>query len=202
MGGQVEVIGTVVRLQVQRSRLKPGERGARTYDPAPLLEVASLDVGPRGVDARPAGGAGEPVLDVHHADHPDSRNVKLVNGLSLLPRAHYAIMRERFGPHLVDGAAGESLLLDTAGPWTLDALSGALALETGSGGLLPLTGVMVAAPCIEFSRFCLGAPSAEPGSPEVRAAMVDLSDGVRGFYVQVAGEGRVEAGSRLVRLHA
>ena len=59
-----------------------------------------------------------PVLDVHHADHPDSRNVRLRNGLSLLPRASADALRARYGEHLVDGAAGESLLLETAGPWT------------------------------------------------------------------------------------
>ncbi len=200
----MELIGTVVRLQVQRSRLKPGERGARRYDPAPLLAVEALDVGPRGVVGRTPGAAGEleAVLDVHHADHPDTRNVKLRNGLSLLPRAHYTLMRDRFGPHLVDGAAGESLLLDTTGPWTLDALSGPLALELGDGELLPLTGVMVAEPCIEFSRFCLGAAPDEPVGPDVQAAMVDLSGGVRGFYVQVVGEGSIVAGSRLLRLPA
>jgi hypothetical protein len=36
---RVDVLGTVVRLQVQRSRLKPGPRSTRVYDPAPLLEV-------------------------------------------------------------------------------------------------------------------------------------------------------------------
>ena len=202
----MDVIGTVVRLQVQRSRLKPGERGARRYDPDPLLEVQALDVGPRGVIGRPGqgpgqgDGQGDGVVDVHHADHSDTRNAKLVNGLSLLPRAHYAAMRARFGPHLVDGSAGESVLLDTAGPWTLDALRGSLALETADGDLLPLTGARVASPCIEFSRFCLGLEPDAPVGPEVQAAMADLSDGVRGFYVQAGRAGRIETGARLVRL--
>ena len=198
----MDVIGTVIRLQVQRSRLKPGERGKRRFDPAPLLEVPALDVGPRGVVGHPGEGPGqsEGVLDVHHADHPDTRNVKLVNGLSLLPRAHYAAMRARFGPHLVDGAAGESLLLDTTGPWTLDSLSGSLALETAGGDLLPLTGARVAPPCIEFSRFCLGLEPDVPVGPAVQAAMADLSEGVRGFYVRAVGAGRIETGARLVRL--
>ncbi|MDT7550979.1 MAG: hypothetical protein QOE84_3373, partial [Actinomycetota bacterium] len=33
----MELIGTVVRLQVQRSRLKPGAGTARVYNPGPLL---------------------------------------------------------------------------------------------------------------------------------------------------------------------
>jgi hypothetical protein len=191
----VEHLGTVVRLQVQRSRLKPGLRGARVYDPAPLLEVPALEIGPRGVLGLTAD---SPVLDVHHADHLDTRNVKLLNGLSLLPRPHYDVMRARFGDHLVDGDAGESLLLDTDGTWSTDDLAGPLALETADGGLLELTDPMVASPCVEFSRFCLGR-SPGPVDDEVQAAMRDLDGGVRGFYARTTGTARVEAGARLFR---
>jgi hypothetical protein len=181
VGAVVEVAGTVVRLQVQRSRLKP----AGAYDPTPLLEVAALEVGPRGV-------TGDGHLDVHHADHPDSRNRKLRNGVSLLPRAHYARMRARFGEHLVDGVAGESLLLETEGAW--DAPPGDLLLETVEGELLPLTGIIAAAPCVEFTRFCLR------GAAEgVEQALEELDHGTRGFYAAVGGSGRVEAGCRLLR---
>lgn len=184
----MQILGTVVRLQVQRSRLKPGPRGTRVYDPAPLLEVAALEVGPRGVVGQTGGG---PVLDVHHADHPDSRNNQLRNGISLLPRAHYALMRARYGDHLVDGVAGESLLLDTEGPWA--ALPEELALETADGGLLPLSGIVAAAPCVEFSRFCLRSDEG------VEQALEDLDHGTRGFYATVGGSGRVERGARLLR---
>jgi hypothetical protein len=188
-------LGTVARLQVQRSRLKTGPRGARVYDPAPLLEVAALEVGPRGVVGQTSDG---PLLDVHHADHPDSRNVRLANGLSLLPRAHATALRARYGPHLVDGTAGESLLLDTEGPWTEADLGGALWLETVDGGLLELGQVVAAPPCVEFSRFCLRLPVG-PVGPDVSQALVDLDGGARGFYAQVRGSGRVERGARLLR---
>ena len=190
------VLGTVVRLQVQRSRLKPGEPGARRYDPGPLLEVEALDVGPRGVVGQ---GPGGPVADVHHADSPDTRNVKLVNGLSLLPRVHYDWMRTRFGPHLIDGIAGESLLVETDGPWPPDALEGGLLVETSDGGRLPLSGGRPAQPCVEFARFCLADESLAAGDPRVREALADLADGARGFYVQPDGSGRVRAGAALLR---
>lgn len=191
----MDVLGTVTRLQVQRSRLKPGPRGARAYDPAPLLEVDALEVGPRGVVGRaPAG----PVLDVHHADHPDSRNVRLVNGLSLLPRAHYAALRAAYGPHLVDGSAGESLLLDTAGAWSPDALDGPLELEV-DGGWLALTGGTPAPPCVEFSRFCLDDPAADADGEAVQQALQVLDGGARGFYVRTDGTGTVRRGARLRR---
>ena len=189
------VLGTVVRLQVQRSRLKPGPRGARVYDPAPLLEVEALDIGARGVvGISPTG----PVLDVHHADHPDSRNVRLVNGLSLLPRAHYERLRQAYGPHLVDGAAGESLLLDTAGPWTVEDMQGTLELET-TDGWLALTDVVPAPPCVEFARFCLDDLGAEAGGQAVRTALEQLDHGARGSYASTTGTGRVRLGARLRR---
>ena len=188
----MDVLGTVIRLQVQRSRLKPGERGARFYDPSPLLEVDSLQVGPRGVTGRD--GDGRDVLDVHHADHPDSRNVRLVNGLSLLPQAHYARLRQTYGPHLADGAAGESVLLATSGPWPEP--PGDLELETDDGWLL-LTGVAPAPPCVEFSRFCLD--DLQAPDEQVQTALSDLADGTRGFYAQTAGTGRVVVGARLRR---
>jgi hypothetical protein len=186
-------LGTVVRLQVQRSRLKPGPRGSRVYDPSPLIDVDALEVGPRGVVGRRGN---ERVVDVHHADHPDSRNRLLRNGLSLLPRVHYARMRERYGEHLVDGVAGESLLLDTPGPWVAADLAGDLGLETLEGDLLPLTGGSPASPCVEFARFCLR--SGEDG--RLRTALEDLDGGTRGFYVLVGGSGTVQAGARLWRL--
>ena len=188
-------IGTVLRLQVQRSPLKPGPAGARAYDPAPLLEVEALEVGPRGVVGQTTDG---PVLDVHHADHPQTRNRRLTNGLSLLPRAHYATLRSRYGPHLLDGVAGESLLVDTDGPWTEADFGGTLWLETVEGEQLELSAVLAAPPCVEFSRFCLGLPPG-PVGPHVRQALDELDGGARGYYAQVRGTGRVERGARLLR---
>jgi len=189
------VLGTVVRLQVQRSRLKPGPPGARVYDPAPLLEVQALDVGPRGVVGVTAEGT---VRDVHHADHLDSRNARLANGLSLLPRAHYERMRQAYGPHLLDGVAGEGLLLDTDGPWDARHLDGGLELETTTGWLA-LTAATPAPPCVEFARFCLDDLEAAADGDAVRSALDVLGHGARGFYLSTQGSGRVEPGARLRR---
>ena len=191
----MDVIATVGRLQVQRSRLKPGERGRRVYDPSPLLEVDAVELGPRGVHGLTPGGR---VVDVHHADHPDSRNHKGMNGLSLLPRAHYERMRARYGPRPADGAAGEVLLLD-GGPLADADLAGDLAIEV-DGGLLALEDLRVAAPCIEFSRWVLGREhQVHDTGPEVMAAMDDLDHGTRGFYLTARGTGVVRRGARLLR---
>src|SRR3989454_10864344 len=42
-------LGRIVRLQIQRSSLKTGEKPLRVYDPTPCLAVARLAVGPDGV---------------------------------------------------------------------------------------------------------------------------------------------------------
>lgn len=186
------VLAVVLRLQVQRSRLKAGPAATRRYDPAPLIEVQALRIGPRGVIGERAG---QDVADVHHADHPDSRNVLLRNGLSLLPQCHYERLRTRYGPHLVDGSAGESLLLSTAAPWSATALAGTVLLEV-DGGLLALTDGAPAPPCLEFTRFVLGRAAGDTG-PQVRAALSELADGARGFYARTAGAGTVRPGARL-----
>lgn len=189
------VVGTAVRLQVQRSRLKPGRAPARVYDPAPLLEVPALLVEPRGVRGLTAGGE---VLDVHHADHPDTRNSRLANGISVLPTTHYRRMRQRYGDHLVDGAAGESVLLEADGPLAESDLEGELLLETADGGHLQLDSAQAAPPCVEFSRFVLGR-DVGPVDDELLAALDDLGGGARGFYLRARGTGRVEVGARLLR---
>ena len=191
-----ELIATVVRLQVQSSPLKGRPAGSGPYDPRPLLEVAALEVGPTGCTGLTGGPAPRRVIDVHSAEHPQSRQVRGVNGLSVLPTAHYAALRQRYGPHLVDGVAGENLLLE-CGPLTVADLSGTLLLEADQG-LLELTGALAAAPCVEFTQFVLGRKTGDTG-PELLAGLDDLDHGVRGFYLRVAGTGTVRAGARLLR---
>lgn len=182
----MELIGTVVRLQVQRSRLKPGPASTRVYDPAPLVEVSTLEITPRGV-------VGDGILDVHHADHPDTRNVKLLNGISVMTASRYTAMRAAYGEHLVDGIAGESLLLDTD---HLDDLSGQLVLETEHGPMAFES--MPAPPCVEFTRFVLGRGAGDVG-PEVMETLGALDNGARGYYLRTTGTGTVRVGAALLR---
>ncbi len=190
----VTPFATVARMQVQRCALKPRPAGSGRYDPAPLVRVEALKVDERGcVGLR----GGERILDVHHADHPASRNVRLVNSVSVLPRAHYDRMRARYGDHIVDGAAGENVLLDTDGPLTADDLTGQLWIEL-DGEPAEVTGVMAAPPCVEFSRWVLGREDLEVDD-EVRAVLDDLDRGTRGFYLRPTGHGVLRPGARLWR---
>jgi hypothetical protein len=172
---------TVTRLQVQRQPLKPGGRGARVFDPTPVTAVDALEVGPRGC----VGLLGqERILDVHHADHPLTRNRDLDNGLSLLTAAALEALHRAYGPHVVPG---ESLLIEELPP-------GDLLLETDAEPLL-LTQVLPAPPCVEFSRYCLG--TVPPSLDGITDALQALDGGARGFYARVSGSGTVRVGARI-----
>lgn len=169
---------TVVRLQVQPAPLKAGPRGARVYDPSTLREAEALEVGPQGCRGLVEG---QWVLDVHHVDHPQSRN-RGDNALSLLTTFAQGELTRRYG--LGDGQAGESLLVDGILP------GGDLLLETDGAPVL-LRAVVAIPPCVEFSRFCLGVPDLDG----VDQALQDLSGGARGWYAEVVGAGVVRVGA-------
>jgi hypothetical protein len=200
----VRRLGRIVRLQVQVAPLKHGERPDRGYDTDRIRRVAALEVTGHGVVGHGVveddGDAPEAIVDVHHRDHPESR-YRGDNGISLLTTGHYALMRERFGPHVHDGIAAESVLVERPGWLNLQDLAGGLAIVPGDGsgeaivpghgsgeaGGILLGGASAAQPCVEFSRLVSGAAS---GS--LREPLAQLRDGMRGYYLQVEdGAGRV-----------
>lgn len=178
-------IGTVVRLQIQESSLKVGTN-PRRYDPAPLRAVSSLRITPAGVVASDADDA--PLIDVHHRDHPASKNHEGVNGISLGFTGHYRAMRDRFGPHLVDGIAGENILIEADRQFDAEELAHGVVISDENGHLLPLQQVIVAAPCAEFTRFAMRFPDDARPDPTVTKALQFLHNGMRGFYASHPGE--------------
>jgi hypothetical protein len=198
----VQELGRIVRLQVQLAPLKHRERPDRGYDTGRIRRVAALAVTERGVVGYDAD-APHGIVDVHHRDHPESR-YRGDNGISLLTTGHYALMRERFGPHVHDGIAAESVLVDRPGWLDLDDLTHGVAVGAGDadlrdvveGGLL-LDGATPAQPCVEFSRVVAGTPAGSHSEP-----LRELRDGMRGYYLRVArGAGTVlREGDLLVAL--
>src|SRR2546426_3787200 len=100
-------VGRIVRLQIQRSSLKTGEKPTRVYDPTPLLAVDRLALGPDG--ALGEGSDGSWLVDVHHRAHPRTKNEDGAHGVSLGFTSHYALMRDRFGERITLGCAGENI---------------------------------------------------------------------------------------------
>ena len=187
----------VIRLQVQTDRIKPGRAPWRTYRPEVLREVETLiatEDGVIGVDE-----AGTEHVDVHNRTHPHTRDRKGLAGISIMTTGDYAALRDRYGPHLVDGIAGESILLEHEPGLARRDLPATVTLRCADGVQLPLTGVHVAEPCVEFTRFCLRLPASDRVGDDVRQGLLDLGRGARG-YKMVAGRSgiRIRRGDSLL----
>ncbi len=191
-------IGRIKQVQIQRSSLKPGERLKRYYDPSPLLVVESLELTPDGVFGITI--HGKRVMDVHHIDHPTSHNHNGINGVSLGFTSHYKAMRTQFGEHIVDGCAGENILIETDTIIKLPDLESRVAIQSEeTGELVYLTNLKVAAPCVEFSQYAAnhGLPLA---AKPLKAALQFLDHGLRGFYATALAQETstlVKAGDRV-----
>jgi len=189
-------LGPIVRLQIQRSSLKTGERPMRTYDPAPLLAVPRLAVSPDGVLGAADGGSW--IVDVHHRGHPATKNDDGLHGVSVGFTGHYGEMRKRFGARLTVGCAGENLIAETAGVLQFDDLREGLAIVAPDGTeRLRLRVLEVAHPCRPFTGWALG------GTVEahvMKEQLQFLEGGMRGYYCVAEGTGIVEIGDSLVAL--
>ena len=187
-------LGRIVRLQIQRSSLKTGEKPNRVYDPARLLTVAHLAIGPDGVLGQADDGAW--LVDVHHRAHPDTKNEDGAHGVSLGFTSHYAAMRDRFGNRITLGCAGENIVVETEGRITFEDLErGVALLGEGGGELARLEVLQVAHPCRPFSGWALGGGVE---SDVLKDTLQFLDDGMRGFYCQGVGSGIVAVGDRVV----
>ncbi len=188
----MRLLGTIVRLQYQSDSLKvPGGRFKR-YDPGAIVPVEELRFTPDGPEAGPAGA---PVYDVHHRHHPGSRH-RGDNGVSFNITGHYRLMLEQLGQRITDGIAGENILIDYAGPITEQELAGGLAVETRDG-LALIDDIIVATPCVEFSRYALDYPADQPPNRRVADTVVFLNHGVRGFYGAMREPATFRVGDRV-----
>jgi len=186
-------LGRIVRLQVQRSSLKTGEKPTRVYDPARLLTVSHLAIGPEGVLGQAADGAW--LVDVHHRAHPQTKNEDGAHGVSLGFTSHYAAMRERFGDRLTLGCAGENIVVETQRRIAFEDLEhGVALLDEGGNELARLDVLQVAHPCRPFSGWALGGMVE---SDVLKETLQFLDGGMRGFYCRGVGSGIVAVGDRV-----
>jgi len=176
--GGLELIGPIVRLQVQVSPLKFGKRPASWYDPAAITVVPALRIDTGGVVGLDPND--QHVLnDVHHRDHELSR-YRGENGVSFGFTSHYLRMQGRFGPHLTLGIAGENIIIDTSRIYHEDELRDGVVV-VGPDGDVCVDLLEVAAPCVEFSRYAMRYPLERTSDRRIAEALQFLHQGTRGF---------------------
>jgi len=190
-------IGRVKQVQIQRSSLKLGERPTRIYDPSPLLVMDCISVNPSGVTGLMMDGA--QIIDVHNVQHPDTKSSGS-NGVSVSFTGHYREIRAQYGPHLIDGCAGENILIEADRKFLLADLGVRLAFENAhTGEIAYVDDLMVAAPCVEFSHYVNKAnlKTAPLPADQLKATLQFLNDGRRGFYATVFNTATIQAGDRV-----
>lgn len=178
-------IGPIVALGVQLSSLKVGVAPQKRYDPSPIRSVPALALDGDGAIGLAAGGQ---LLDVHNARHPAPKQRHGLNGLSIGFTSHYARMRDRFNHPLPDGGAGENILVATGRTWSEAELAGGLVIETATGQCLHLERVVVAPPCVEFTRWLMRFPDDARPDLTVTDGVRFLDHGTRGYYAAYDGE--------------
>lgn len=176
-------IGQISLIQVQRSALVVEDRAKSYYDPTPLVVVEYLLLSPQGAIGVAADGL--QVMDIHHEYHPNSHNHKGINGVSIGFTSHYRAMRSKLGEHLVDGIAGENIVVESATPHPLTDLSERLAIQIQqTGRYIYLSGLQVATPCVEFSLFAANHGMPLPAA-QLKETLQFLDGGTRGFYARM-----------------
>jgi hypothetical protein len=178
-------LGPIVRLQAQTKSLKVGEGARQRFDPSGVRAVDRVELDDGGVWGIAADGTR--LADVHHRDHPQSKIRGTLNGISVGFTGHYAAMRERFGDHLTDGAAAESILIAHDGVVTAPELAGGIIIQNRAGQTIHLVEFAVADPCAPFSRHALQFPDDARPDRSVTEALQFLSDGMRGYYCRYIG---------------
>ena len=191
-------LGKVKLVQIQPSGLIVETEAGEVYDASRRVEVDRLIITPLGVETVTP--EGERVLDIHHINHPGKAydNKDLV---SIGFTSHYAAMRERFGEHMVDGVAGENIIIEYDREVWMEDLGHQIAIEsakTGKRALLDI--VRFAAPCDNFSHFVADSQHERLPAAELKSTLQFLNNGRRGFLL-VLSEGQesvvVEYGDRV-----
>lgn len=167
------ILGPIVRLQIQRDRLKAEGIG---YDPTPILVVDEVSLDANGLMGRHEGGW---VIDVHHREHPASRG-RGRRPLSLGFTGHYEAMAGRFGSVEI-GCAGENVIIELAGRATPRDLDGSVVVSTSAGDVA-LGEARVAAPCAEFTSWLKGLDEVVAAGDQADD-MAFLDHGTRGYLL-------------------
>jgi len=165
-------VGEIVRLQIQREPLKT----SGTYLPGPLLAAPRALVNADGMIVEAGDGW---LLDAHHRSHPRTRGGGR-RAISIGFTGHYEAMRDRFGD-VPDGIAGENILIGGP-PLRLEDVGAGIEILSADGQRLDLRDPSVAAPCVEFTSYLLGADGVLPRD-EILDDLDFLNHGTRGYIL-------------------
>ena len=183
-------LGRVKLVQVQPSGLIIETPAGYYYDASRRVEVDRLLITSMGIEYTTP--EGEQVLDIHHINHPDKAygNDDLI---SIGFTSHYNAMRNQFGEHMVDGIAGENIIIEYEEEVWLEDLGKQIAIENlESGNKTLLEVVSIAAPCYEFSHFAAQSQHKRLPATELKAALQFMNNGRRGFLLILCeGQGAV-----------
>lgn len=151
------------------------------YDSSRLVEVDRLTITSLGIEATTQ--AGEHLLDIHHINHPhkayDDDDLICIGFTS-----HYEAMRVRFGEHMIDGIAGENIIIECEREIWPDDLGRKIIIEDAeTGRRLSLELISHASPCQEFSQFAMGKPYELPPADKIKSALQFLGNGRRGYLL-------------------
>jgi hypothetical protein len=197
MADRITDLGKIKLLQFQPSGMIIDSPSGEFYDVTRRVEVESLIITPLGIEALLADG--EPVLDIHHINHPDKAYKDDL--ISIGFTSHYAAMRERFGEHMQDGTAGENIIIESDREIWLDDLGQQVGIENTLTGQQTLLNILrIATPCNEFSHFAANSQHERLPADKLKSTLQFLNHGRRGFLLALA-EGQenvtVKAGDRV-----
>jgi len=200
MVDDVEKLGRVKLVQLQPSGLIIETPSGAFYDASRRVEVNRLLITSKGIEATLP--EGEHVLDIHHIDHPDKaydNNDLICIGFT----SHYDAMRARFGEHMVDGIAGENIIIEYGEEvWPEDLGQQIIIVSTVTDQRTLLDVVCFAAPCDEFSHFAARSQQERLPAVEHKSTLKFLNNGRRGFLL-VLSKGQetatVQPGDRVFR---
>ncbi|UCE00680.1 MAG: hypothetical protein JSV42_08205 [Chloroflexota bacterium] len=181
MSENKHLLGTIKITQIQPSGLIVETPSGEIYDPSRLLQVERLFLTHQGIEVKSPNG--ELILDIHHTNHPQTHG-KGYNAISVGFSAHYRQMRADFGDHMVDGIAGENIIIQSEELVWLADLGDQVLVEGPSGRRQVLLDVKkIAAPCEEFSHFAANSQGKRLPAGELKETLKLLGDGRRGFLL-------------------
>ena len=186
-------LGRVKLTQLQPSGLIIETPSGYFYDPSRRVVVDRLKITSLGIEAITP--EGEHVFDIHHISHPekayDDDDLVCIGFTS-----HYAAMRVRFGEHMVDGIAGENIIIDFEQEVWPEDLGQQIGIENADTGHLALLDmVSFAAPCQEFSHFAAQSQYEKLPANKLKSILQFLGNGRRGFLL-VLGDNQEEVSIR------